>query len=427
MNHEVFAMTIYNGDLIAAGNFDTAGGVSARHVARWNGNSWFNLSSGTTGGTGTVKALVVFNGELIAGGYFTNAGGIAARGIAKWNGTTWSPLGTGLSGSMPYCEALTVYNGELIVGGSFDSAGGIRTPGIAKWTGSTWGALGTGISPNIGVYSVYVFSGILYIGGNFNSVNGISAPNIARYNGIDWSGLGGGIKGVVRAIGDYQGDLIVGGSFDTAGTVFAKNIARWNGSSWLVLSNPGMNQPVYALKTYAGELIAGGYLTTAGGVPCNYIARWNGFFWDRLGPENFNGTNQPVTALHLYPTNNAALMVGGFFTIAGNFPANRIARWGLPLGIKSVSKEIPRNFQLYQNFPNPFNPTTSIRFDLASAVKVKLTIYDARGSDVMEMEDNLSAGSYLVQVDGESLSSGIYFCRFLAGTFQRTIKLSVLK
>jgi hypothetical protein len=63
----------------------------------------------------TVFALTVYNGELIAGGGFTYAGGVTCNYIARWNGSQWQPLGTGMNN---WVYALTVYNGELIAGGS---------------------------------------------------------------------------------------------------------------------------------------------------------------------------------------------------------------------------------------------------------------------------------------------------------------------
>ncbi|MCX6165400.1 MAG: hypothetical protein NTU73_11185, partial [Ignavibacteriae bacterium] len=55
--------------------------------------SWSPLGSGTGGAYPDVNALTVFNNEIIVGGYFQSAGGVSANYIAKWNGTTWSPLG----------------------------------------------------------------------------------------------------------------------------------------------------------------------------------------------------------------------------------------------------------------------------------------------------------------------------------------------
>lgn len=83
-----------------------------------NGTSWTALD---TGMNSYVWALAVYNGNLIAGGYFTNAGGAGANYIAQWDGTNWTGLGTGMNERV---RALTVYNTNLIAGGGFTTAGG---------------------------------------------------------------------------------------------------------------------------------------------------------------------------------------------------------------------------------------------------------------------------------------------------------------
>ena len=127
MNNYINALTVYNNELIAGGSFQTAGGVSADRIAKWNGTSWSPLGSGVNA---TVYSLAVYNNELIAGGLFSAPG----NNIAKWNGTSWSPLGNGMNSLV---LALTVYNNELIAGGQFTTAGGVGINYIAKWGNPT--------------------------------------------------------------------------------------------------------------------------------------------------------------------------------------------------------------------------------------------------------------------------------------------------
>jgi len=79
---------------------------------------------------GGVYALTIHSNRLIAAGSFDSAGGVGAAGIAAWNGSTWAPLGAGLGGR-PTALALTVYGDQLIVGGEFDTAGGLSVANIA--------------------------------------------------------------------------------------------------------------------------------------------------------------------------------------------------------------------------------------------------------------------------------------------------------
>ncbi len=313
MDDDVRALMVYDGELIAGGYFETAGGVSADFIARWDGGSWQPLSSGMDH---YVRALMVYDGELIAAGEFRNAGGISADRVARWDGSSWQPLGSGLD-SVVY--ALTVYDGELTAAGDFRTAGGVSADRIARWDGSSWQPLSSGMSKRVRALTVY--DGELIAAGEFETAGGISADRIARWDGNDWQPLGGGMNGSVSALAVYNGELIAGGVFGTAGGVSADRIARWDGNDWQPLGS-GMNGDVYALTVYDGELIAAGHFTAAGSVDANYIARWDGSSWQTLG----SGMNESVRALTVY---EGELIAAGEFETAGDISANRIARRGL--------------------------------------------------------------------------------------------------
>jgi hypothetical protein len=76
---------------------------------------------------------------------------------------------------------------------------------------------------------------------------------------------------------------------------------------------------------------------------------------------------------------------------------------------------IPNKFDISQNYPNPFNPTAKIDFDLPYDSKVSLKLYDISGREVMTlMNETKAAGYYTVQMNGNDLSSGMYFYRINA-------------
>ncbi len=313
----VFALTIYNGDLIAAGQFWTAGGISVDEFAKWDGASWSGL--GNYGSDGMVRALTVYNDDLIAGGYFQNLNGMAVNGIAKYDGASWSALSTGMGTTNPYVRALTVYDGYLIAGGTFTASGGAAGDRIAKWNGTSWSALGSGM--NSTVYSLTVYDGCLYAGGTFTTAGGVTVNRIARWDGTSWSALGSGMNSTVYSLTVYDGCLVAGGSFTTAGGVTVNNIAKWDGSSWSAMgSGISASSEVYALKFIGNDLYAGGTFINAGSVTVNRIAKWDGSSWSALG----SGMNSTVAALENY---NGSLIAGGHFTTAGGITSNHIARW----------------------------------------------------------------------------------------------------
>lgn len=89
---------------------------------------------------------------------------------------------------------------------------------------------------------------------------------------------------------------------------------------------------------------------------------------------------------------------------------------------------IPGNFQLLQNFPNPFNPSTHIRFYLPEDSPVRLAVYDLTGREVALLEDmHFPAGEHVSSFDAVNLSSGVYMYRLEAGNFSQVKKMTLLK
>ena len=96
----------------------------------------------------------------------------------------------------------------------------------------------------------------------------------------------------------------------------------------------------------------------------------------------------------------------------------------------SVAIEIgvPKEFALYQNYPNPLNPMTVIGYQLPFISKVSLKIYDILGREVETLVNGLQeAGSYEVQFDARLLANGIYFYQLNAGDFSVVKKLVIVK
>ena len=98
-----------------------------------------------------------------------------------------------------------------------------------------------------------------------------------------------------------------------------------------------------------------------------------------------------------------------------------------PSGITS-SEEKPAEFRLFNNYPNPFNPTTNIKFNIAKLSFVKIVVYDVLGREVQTLVNELlSQGSYKISFDGTSLKSGIYFYKISAGDYSEIKKMLLIK
>jgi len=83
---------------------------------------------------------------------------------------------------------------------------------------------------------------------------------------------------------------------------------------------------------------------------------------------------------------------------------------------------------LHPAYPNPFNSSTIISFELQSASFVELVVYDVMGREAARLIDEFkTAGTYEVTFDGSELASGVYFARLNAGEFMQTRKMLLLK
>ncbi len=104
------------------------------------------------------------------------------------------------------------------------------------------------------------------------------------------------------------------------------------------------------------------------------------------------------------------------------------ARWIPTTSISHMSGEIPKEYKLYGAFPNPFNPSANIKFDLPKNSFVSLKVFDVLGRvAAVLVNEKMNAGSYTVRWYAGSFASGIYFYRFEAGDFTDTKRMLLIK
>ena len=97
-------------------------------------------------------------------------------------------------------------------------------------------------------------------------------------------------------------------------------------------------------------------------------------------------------------------------------------------GIEKISSIIPAEFRLHNNYPNPFNPETNIKFEIPRSGLVIITIYDMLGNNITTLlNQHLSAGVYKVNWIAKNLASGIYFYRMESKDFIDTKRMVLLK
>lgn len=99
-----------------------------------------------------------------------------------------------------------------------------------------------------------------------------------------------------------------------------------------------------------------------------------------------------------------------------------------PVSVEHLDPAIPLTFGLEQNFPNPFNPSTTIRFRVAREEFVRIVVFDMLGRHVATLVDEMmNPGLYQAHWDARTLSSGIYYYRLWAGSFVETRKMVLMR
>lgn len=107
---------------------------------------------------------------------------------------------------------------------------------------------------------------------------------------------------------------------------------------------------------------------------------------------------------------------------------NSISAFNPVTSVNKSERAVSSSFQLNQNFPNPFNPVTTISYNLPSEAKVILSVFAGLGREITRLVDEVkSAGSYKVNFDGRDLSSGIYFYQLRTENYIETKKIVIIK
>ncbi len=103
--------------------------------------------------------------------------------------------------------------------------------------------------------------------------------------------------------------------------------------------------------------------------------------------------------------------------------------WGIATDVSDpFEDQLPKSYTLFEAYPNPFNPSTTIRYALPRGSRVTLTVFNMLGQPIAELvADYLPAGYYDVRFDGSELTSGVYFSRLQANDFVATRRLVLMK
>jgi hypothetical protein len=188
-------------------------------------------------------------------------------------------------------------------------------------------------------------------------------------------------------------------------------ISTNNGSNWNAISVGSGASTFYTFVFSDSNVFAG---ASGGGV---FLSTDNGSSWNAIN----NGlTEASVLSLAI---KEDTLFAGTFSSGVWKRPLSEIIS-----SVDVLPVNLPKHFALDQNYPNPFNPVTQIRYALPQAAQVKLEVYNSLGQKVAEpMNDYQPAGNHVAEFQAGSLPSGIYFYRITAGSYQKIMKMMLMK
>lgn len=409
---------------VAGDSLNTFVGSSAGvYVGSNGGNIWTYMSSGMI--NSQVQALFCNGNTVLAG---TTPGGVFMTGD---NGGSWIPANTGLLN--------TSVNDFGISGNRIYAATSSAGVFASTNNGATWNFAGNGIA-NKSVYSLAVGNGGLIAG----TAGGV---HISSDEGVTWKPANNGLTdSSVRAVACCRASLFAGTS---SGKVFRSTNS---GADWVAVNTWTYGNPVREIVVIDSTIFVA---TTGNGV---FRSTNNGMNWSDVN----TGILDPIVTslavsggnvlvgtvlgyVHLstnsgaswsliasglpFPKSINSLAVGESFLFAGTAG---LGVWRRPLSeiitsLAASDTSTPSRYSLEQNFPNPFNPSTTISYELPTASTISLRIFNTLGQLVVTLLEEKKEAGYHQARWIANVPSGIYFCRLQAGAFVQTKKMILLR
>jgi hypothetical protein len=435
------AFGVSGGTVAFGGAFTTVGGVTRNRIAAvdittgqptaWDPNA-----------NDLVRALVVSGSTVYAGGRFSNIGGQFRSRIAALdanvntnNATAWNP-GTG--GNNVY--ALAISGTTVYAGGDFGSIGGQSRNRIAALTTTLNTNMATAWNPNAnGTVKALLISGTtIYVGGEFQNVAAQPRSRIAALditintnNATLWDPSASSSPNgtpMVNALAMSGTTVYAGGDFGFIGGQVRRNIVALdatvninNALAW----DPDANGPVNGLMVDGTTVYVGGFFDQIGGQPRTGMAALDA----TINTSNARAWNPNATSgANSFARSGSTLFTGGYFGSVGEAPRSYL------MAIEDATVDVPPSAPLSSagllpNHPNPFGPSTILRFTISRPELVDLRIYDLAGREVASpiQSRRMEPGLHEVALDGQALAGGIYLSRLRVGASVQTRRLVHLR
>ena len=381
-------------DLIEANGFLFACSGNGIYRSSDHGLHWNKTDNGIN--TKDVHSLgrlgtILFAGTANEGIFFSTSNG------AQWNDVSGGLSITNVTG---FAVFPAKESGDLSVFATFHDTLYDGCVYRTTDTGSHWSSVSNGITNN-DTRSLAVHDSALYVG----TMGGVF---LSTDEGIVWTPMNSGLNVT------YIVTLLARDTFLFAGTMTGGAYRTSNhGNSWEPINNGLTNTYVNTFAaTNTGLLFAG--------------TGWSGVF---LSTNNGTKWNTVSTGLTTSQINALIVDSGGTYLYA----ATDDGVWYRPLsdmftGTSGKNDLAPERMELLQNFPNPFNSSTTIHYSLSSTINVKLTMHDVLGREIARLVNEIqTVGWQEIKWNASTVSSGIYFCRLQTGQHQQLMKIAHIK
>lgn len=373
-NVPVTALLAEGDTLYAGSNFDV-------YKSTNQGNNWFTINNG-------LPVFTNFNSIVRSGNYLVAGGDSPGIWLSSNNGSSWFRTTSGVD-SNEYVYSFFVDGNNV-----YAAIGNTSAVGISTNNGLTW------VKSTNGLASSQVITGVTKFGSKLFATHSALGLYVSTDNGVSWALQPG-------AIGAQDKNAIV-----TSGNnlcVAATN-GVWtstdNGANWVHTLTTGI------LSGFGRE---GANLYAVGTLP-PYKSSDNGITWQAV---DNNGLSTFIQNTIQFTSQYAFINTYGIGVYRR-----------LKSQITSVETEtnIPHSFLLEQNFPNPFNPSTRIQYQVSSNSNVTLKVYDILGNEVASLvNEQKPKGIFEVEFEATQLTSGIYFYKLQAGFFVETKKMILIR
>ena len=398
-----------------------SGGDKATFAFTKDGVQKLSLSSVTFGGGGLPivvdsGATLQLDSSVVAGsGRFIvmNGGGLV----------TTHPLG--LNGNLTMIDTLVSLSSgaDYTFKGSAAQVTGNLLPATVR-TLAINNAAGVTLSDTVAVDGLVLTAGKFTLGTSEVAVDSVSGGSATSY--VETNGSGGL---TINAVGSTETMFPVGS------TSFAPVWITNKGTADAFRASVG---PDPAAAPFGGRVhqrweIAEG---TPGGSMSTLKLGWMASAEDTA----FANNRAANAMIYLLATDTTEAGLGSYTTQFSTEPysvsRDSVSSFGAMVVGKFVSVPssveptdgIPTVFRVSQNYPNPFNPSTSIQYDIPQLTQVSVRIYDVLGRQVAELVNKEQApGSYTIQWNAASFTSGVYYCSVKAGDAVKIVKLMLVK